>query len=419
MSIGRPDSVHALPVHDDSKTAPRRLRIAIFNRLFSATGGGAERYSIALVEQLAARHDIHVFAQQIDNRIPGVTFHKVSMPCRKPRWLNQFWYGLVTWWATRDGSGFDVIHSHESTWQGQVQTVHVLPVKYNLFHGRTGFRRAMRWLGVITSPRLQAYLGMEKSRFAWRADKRIIATSPFLKGIIETTFPASAPMIRIVTPGVHLPQAIPQAEARRSLSLPQEGRLVAFVANDYGKKGLGTLLGALLELPADIGLAVVGDPSYIPRFEQEATSLGVRERVHFLGYLTDVSVLYQACDALAHPTLEDTFAMVVLEAMAAGLPVVVSGVPYCGIAGLLHDGVDALLLVSPTDSAELARKLFSVLEPGQTRQTISEGARQFAAQWTWSAIARQQELIYYDVAAPAAQSAQGKRQALPQARKTD
>ena len=41
---------------------PKRLRIAVLNRIFRPTGGGAERYSIALVEQLADRHEIHVFS---------------------------------------------------------------------------------------------------------------------------------------------------------------------------------------------------------------------------------------------------------------------------------------------------------------------------------------------------------------------
>ena len=49
-----------------SPAQPKRLRIAVLNRIFRPTGGGAERYSIALVEQLAADHDIHVFAQQIE-----------------------------------------------------------------------------------------------------------------------------------------------------------------------------------------------------------------------------------------------------------------------------------------------------------------------------------------------------------------
>ena len=65
---------------------PRRLRIAVFNRTFSPTGGGAERYSIALVEELAQRHDVHVFAQQIDHALPGVTYHLGNM-VGHPKWF--------------------------------------------------------------------------------------------------------------------------------------------------------------------------------------------------------------------------------------------------------------------------------------------------------------------------------------------
>ena len=109
----------------------KKLRIAVLNRNFSPTGGGAERYSIALVEQLAARHEIHVFSQQFDHHWPGVTYHRISTPFKRPRWVNQLWYATATWWATR--LGFDLVHSHENTWHGQVQTVHVLPVRFNLF----------------------------------------------------------------------------------------------------------------------------------------------------------------------------------------------------------------------------------------------------------------------------------------------
>ena len=117
----------------------RRLRVAVLNRVFVPTGGGAERYSMALVEQLAQQHDFHVFAQQVDHQWPGVTYHRVSAPLVRPRWINQLWYATATWWATR--RGFDVVHSHENTWHGGVQTVHVLPIRYNLFLGRTGMAR--------------------------------------------------------------------------------------------------------------------------------------------------------------------------------------------------------------------------------------------------------------------------------------
>ena len=79
---------------------PARLRIAVLNRVFETTGGGAERYAIALVEQLSQRHEVHVFAQQIKHDAPGVTYHRVAMPLRKPRWINQLWYAWATWRAT-------------------------------------------------------------------------------------------------------------------------------------------------------------------------------------------------------------------------------------------------------------------------------------------------------------------------------
>ncbi|NTV10462.1 MAG: glycosyltransferase family 4 protein, partial [Zoogloea sp.] len=120
----------------------RRLRIAVFNRHFGSRFGGAERYSVALVEQLADRHEIHVFAQQIEHDWPGVTYHRVPCPAAKPRWINQLLFAWCTWRATR--RGFDVVHSHENSWHGDVQTVHVKTIRQGLFGGRSGFALALR-----------------------------------------------------------------------------------------------------------------------------------------------------------------------------------------------------------------------------------------------------------------------------------
>lgn len=374
--------------------AERRLRIAVLNRVFSSTGGGAERYSIALVEHLAQGHDIHVFAQQIDHQWPGVVYHKVSAPLTRPRWINQLWYASATWWATR--RGFDVVHSHENTWHGQVQTVHVLPVKYTLFHARTGWRLAMRCLKVLTSPRLLAYLAIERWRFAPRRGKCVVVTSPALKEVMARTYPAC--VVSVISPGVALPVAAPDRQAaRQSLALPVPGRLLAFVANDYQKKGLSTLLEALRQLPPDVGLAVVGNPSHVERFRHQATTLGLNSRVHFLGHLKDVSPLYEAADILAHPTTEDTFAMVVLEAMAHGLPVVVSDSRYCGIAGLLTNGVNALVLSNPTEVGPLVDALGTILDDASLRQGLIKAGRIFAETYAWPRIARQQELMYIEL----------------------
>lgn len=379
---------------------PKRLRIAVLNRQFSATGGGAERYSIALVEQLAAHHEIHVFAQHIDHAWPGVSYHKVSQPLKRPRWLNQLWYATATWWATR--KDFDVVHSHENSWHGQVQTVHVLPVKYNLLHGLSGIRRAMHWLKIGTSPRLLVYLALERSRFSLRGPRVIVLPSKTLLPQMLEAYPACASAIQVITPGVDkvwgLATPLQKAEARRQLGLPETGFCILFVGNDYRKKGLATLLLALQQLPAYCYVAVVGNPTHIPIFKAQAKIAGLDQRVSFLGSLPDVMPAYQAADVLAHPTHEDTFAMVVLEAMAHGLPVVVSGKRYCGIAALLTHEANALVLDDPLDFDGLGKALERLVQDAALLGRLSGAALHFARQHQWSTLALQQERIYRAVA---------------------
>ncbi len=378
----------------------KRLRIAVLNRIFRPTGGGAERYSIALVEQLAARHDIHIFAQQIDHQWPGVTYHPIPLPFDKPRWINQLWFALATWWQTR--RGFDVVHSHENTWHGQVQTVHVVPVKHSLLQGRTGWRLAMRWLKIVTSPRLLAYLALEHFRYKPRADRCVVLASDSLKPVMAQSYPASVPTLKVVTPGVaSVPGVVAadqKAAARVSLGLPAQGRCILFVGNDYRKKGLETLLAALPWLPADCFVAVVGNAAQIAGFQSGVDASGMRGRVFFLGALRTVDDAYQAADCLAHPTLEDTFAMVVLEAMAYGLPVVVSSVQYCGISGLLAHETNALIVNQPRDVTELAQALQRLLTDVTLASKLSGNGLRFAQQHLWLGQAHRQEKIYQAVA---------------------
>ena len=374
----------------------KRLRIAVLNRNFSATGGGAERYSIALVEELAQRHEIHVFAQKIEHQWPGVTYHKLWAPLGKPRWINQIWFAVTSWWATRQG--FDVIHSHENTWHGQVQTVHVLPIKYNLFTGRSGWRLALRWLKVVTSLRLLSYLLMEHLRYDVRDGRTIVLTSPSLMAIMAETYPKAVPAMTVVTPGV---KSVPgpasddeKRAARIQLDLPLHGECILFVGNDYRKKGLPVLLEALKQLPESCYLAVVGNAAQIPLYSEKVKELKLQERVIFLGSLQDMNVAYLAADCLAHPTLEDTFAMVVLEAMAHGLPVVVSGGQYCGVSQLLTDNVNALMLTNPRDGNALMLALSAIFQNKGVGDSLSSSALTFASVYFWPAIALRQESIY-------------------------
>lgn len=379
------------------------MRIAVLNRIFAPTGGGAERYSIALVEQLAARHEIHVFAQQIAHQWPGVQYHRVPQFLERPRWVNQLWFALASWWLTR--RGFDVVHAHENTWHGHMQTVHVVPVRYSLFKGRTGWSKALRWLKIATSPRLLVYLALESARYRVRGERRLIAlAASSLESAMAHSYPHAVSACRVVTPGVAtvpgLADAKTRALARAQLGLPAQGRCVLFVGNDFRKKGLPTLLHALPQLPGDVFLAVVGNAAQQVYVQDALGGLpaAARARVHFLGALACVDVAYQAADCLAHPTLEDVFAMVVLEAQAHGLPVVVSSARTCGIAAMLHDGQDALVLSDPQDARALAFALQRVLQEPALAETLRANALDFARRHLWSAIALQQEALYAQVA---------------------
>ena len=373
------------------------MRIAVISRVFSKSGGGAESYSVALVQQLVARHEFHVFAQDSNHPVGGVHHHKLFCLSRKPRWVNQLVFAIASWWQTR--SGFDVVHSHENTWHGQIQTIHVRPIRCNLFAAPGGTGRFFQWVKIALSPRLITYLLLEGARFKDRPARKVVAASENLRLECERAYPARLGEVTVVMPGTNLPrESISRSAARRQLGLPENGNWVLFVANDYERKGLDTLLQAMMLLSADSSLIVVGNPRYVPRYRQQALRLGLSERIHFLGSLDDLAPAYWAADCLAHPTLEDSFAMVVLEAMAHGLPVVVSGPAHCGIARQLSDGVQALLLPDPKDAQRLARLIGSVLDQPEIAANLRRGGVEFAEQHSWEKAALQYEQLYLQVA---------------------
>ena len=130
-----------------------------------------------------------------------------------------------------------------------------------------------------------------------------------------------------------------------------------------------------------------------------ALELGVAQRVWFLGMQTDMDVVYHAADLLVHPTLEDTYAMVVLEAMAHGVPVVVSGAPWCGISAELRDGLNAIVLQNPASSSEVSDRIATVLGDQGLARALADQGLIFARGQTWEAVATRYETINQDVRA--------------------
>jgi len=394
-----------------------RLRIAIITRNFATHGGGAERYAVAVAEQLAARHEVHVFAQAIEHDDARMIYHRLSS-MRKPRWLNQLLFARKVARLTR--TGFDIVHSHENGWAGQVQTVHVRPMRHNLLPpASTRARRAVQWLTIATSLRLMMYLRLEAARFFPCPGRAIGVVSATLRDEMAASYPASQDCLHIIPPGVIVPEHPPSQDAARlALGLPQDAFLLLFVANDFRRKGLDTLLEALERLvgansfahqhqqqalvrinshlqPMPIHLIVVGHSAHLAEYQARCRAMGLEGRVHFLGRQEDMQPVYAAADVLVHPTREDTFGMVVLEAMAQGLPVVVSRAPYCGLSADLgeHEGV---LLHDPASVGELAAALHALLDDDACRAALAQAGRMVAARYDWAQAAQAYERLYFE-----------------------
>ena len=379
------------------------MRIAFLSRHFDPQGGGAERYSVAVATELAQRHEVHVFAQSFGPDVPRAwVAHKIPGPLHRPRWINQLWFAVATAWLTR--GGFDVVYSHEHSWHGDVQCFHVLPIRHSLMAQRLGWRKLIRVLKILTSPRLLTYWWLEGARFHGVANgqRMVLAVSEPLRQTLEQTYPQSKGFIKVIPPGVSavMPAQMGDRDrARSALGLPADVPIVLLVANDPVRKGLGVLIQAMGLLPPSWRLVVAGQQPPTATYQPLADQHGAQDKIIFLGPQKDLRLAYQAADVLAHPTLEDTYAMVVLEAMAQGTPVVVSDLPYCGISAELTDGVNATVLKDPRDPVALANTLKSLLEDPDRMQSLKEQGRLWSEQKTWSRCAKAHEQVFEQIVA--------------------
>jgi glycosyltransferase involved in cell wall biosynthesis len=174
--------------------------------------------------------------------------------------------------------------------------------------------------------------------------------------------------------GVDLSRFSPSAriqrrvQARQTLSCPEGVPSLLLVGNDLRNKGLSTLLQALTrcrDLPWH--LCVVGSDSSADYSAQIAQGQ-LRGRVTFAGETADILTYYAAADIYVAHSLEDSFNLPALEAMACGLPVILSS--SAGMSDYLKDGVDGLVLRNPQDANELAAALQRLLANPSLCSTI-------------------------------------------------
>lgn len=258
-----------------------------------------------------------------------------------------------------------------------------------VFHAHMSSPVACKWgLAAAVSARVPAVLGTVQvgayeppDRSAYRqlralargVDRYLAVSQEIADELVERLgWPAAK--VEVVYNAVDVERAAVPAPPglREQLGGSATRPLVLTPARLDAQKGHAVLLEAIAAVPEALFL-LAGEGPERAALEARAAELGVADRVRFLGRREDVPQLLAACDVFALPSLYEGSSLAVLEAMAAGIPVVSSAIG--GTEELIEDGRSGLL-VPPGDAQALAAALRRVLEDPELRQSLAARARE-------------------------------------------
>ncbi|MFD2720357.1 glycosyltransferase family 4 protein [Hymenobacter monticola] len=222
--------------------------------------------------------------------------------------------------------------------------------------------------------------------------------------------------LHVVPLGLPLEQFAPptrtRTQARQELDLPREGTLLGILGRFDAGKGQDFVIQALhhlrREFGRDAGLVIMGEPTrnegdaYLRQLQALVQELGLEQQVHFRGFRANPAVFYQAIDVFVLASENETYGMVTLEAMAAGVPVVAAATG--GTVELVQHSRTGLLYLH-RDVAACARSIRRTLDDPAATQLRVERAQ--LERWHYShhrQCALTEDVIWGLCSAPAAQA---------------
>ena len=284
--------------------------------------GGMERYVWELTREIADMgHRVLVLCESIHADAPpaGVVCIELGEVQKKPRWLAHLRFShRVSRWLSAHPDAARIIHSHERTAVHHVTT----------FHGPPFASVRDKPLWKRCSPRIYANLWLEHREVCAKQVQIVIPNSPMIGSALKHYYPCiGSRLSRPVAPGVG---DIPIRPAR---SLPEQGGTIGFIGKEWQRKGLERAVGivkAVRKVRPDVEFIVAGPDT--PTIEHLFADWHGGYRL--LGE-TDSTPLYAGFDLLLHPARQEPYGMVIAEARAAGVPVLVSD--NCGITDELDE----------------------------------------------------------------------------------
>ena len=257
------------------------------------------------------------------------------------------------------------------------------------------------WRGQLRqklNPHHPALLKLERGYFGQRRYRKLIALTDQVKSDLMRLYAVPAEDIAVLPNGYSQTEfntrrtRQERAGRRAELGYSPDAKVVIFVANELERKGFGPLLRGISRLQdPNVYLLAVGrlnPQAYAGEIEQ----LGLTSRVRFTGPSSDVASYYAAADVFALPTQYEAWGLVIVEALACGLPVLTSRL--AGAAAVVQEGITGYLLDNPNDPAEIAAKLRLLLEG---LPATAEEIESSVSGYSWPNILRryEQHLIEY------------------------
>ncbi len=370
-----------------------RRRIAVVIPRYGLVGG-AEGFAAELTERIAAdpRFEVHVFANRWAALSDRISFHRIPM-IRFPRFLTTPSFAWFARRRMRASGPFDLVHTHDRIFAADVYTMHGVPHRW--------------WVRQVRQKRMSLFdlaTARMEDRLIYRGGcRRFLAVSELARKVFMEEYLVDPQQVMVVRPGIDgtiygkLDRGRCRRDVRARFGIGPDDPLILFVSMNFAVKGLDHLLKGLGRLrekspAAPFRLLVVGRGDE-NAYKRLARDLGIEDMVLFSGAVERESLpeIYLAADCYAMLSRFDTFGMVVLEAMAAGLPILVSG--CVGARDLVQEGENGFVIEEPADADAVAERIGALLE-GDLLERMGAKALQTARQNSWEAAVRRVLEVY-------------------------
>ncbi len=357
--------------------------------------GGAEHFVAELTKRIALnpRYEIHVFASRWLTNSQLVSFHRVPV-INFPRFLTTISFAYFVG-RKLEKMGFDLIHAHDRIFAADIYTMHGIPHRF--------------WIHEIR----KKHMGLNDHATEWTEKilinnnrcRRFISVSRLAEKIFQEAYHVDAKKVQVIHPGIDmdrfqgLDRELCRREMRNLWGIGEGDIVVLFVSMNFDIKGLDALMAAVaktkLNWPHEkIKLLIVGKGEE-RKYGLLARSLGIGTDVIFTGVAKEkLECIYMASDMFSILSKFDTFGITVLEAMAASLPVIVSG--CVGAKDLVKHGINGFVIEDGADRDTVSEKI-GVLLNREVRIKMGAASYETAMNNSWEAVTKEYEKIYTEM----------------------